>query len=49
MVVAGLLRLGHYTRFVSFSVIIGFLAGIAVNMIFGPIGCLRLAFSDSDS
>ncbi len=37
MVVAGLLRLGRYTRFVSFSVMIGFLTGIAANMIFGQI------------
>jgi sulfate permease, SulP family len=37
MVVAGLLHLGRYTRFVSFSVMIGFLTGIAANIIFGQI------------
>ncbi|MDA0160409.1 SulP family inorganic anion transporter [Solirubrobacter ginsenosidimutans] len=37
MVVAGLARLGRYTRFVSFSVMIGFLTGVAANIIFGQI------------
>ena len=37
MVVAGMLRLGRYTRFVSHSVMIGFLTGVAVNIIFGQI------------
>jgi SulP family sulfate permease len=37
MVVAGLLRLGRYTRFVSHSVMIGFLTGVAVNIVFGQI------------
>src|ERR1700729_461760 len=31
LVAAGILRLGRYTRFVSYSVMIGFLTGIAVN------------------
>lgn len=35
---AGILRLGRYTRFVSFSVMIGFLTGIAVNIV-----CSQLA------
>ncbi len=37
MVAAGLLHLGRYTRFVSHSVMIGFLSGIGVNIIFGQI------------
>ncbi len=38
LVAAGLMRLGRYTRFVSYSVMIGFLTGIAVNIICGQIG-----------
>ena len=37
MVVAGVLRLGRYTRFVSHSVMIGFLTGVAVNIVAGQI------------
>jgi SulP family sulfate permease len=37
MVVAGAFRLGRYTRFVSHSVMIGFLTGVGVNIIFGQI------------
>ena len=37
MITAGLLRLGRFTRFVSHSVMIGFLSGVAVNIIFGQI------------
>jgi SulP family sulfate permease len=37
MLAAGLLRLGRYTRFVSFSVMIGFLTGVAANIILGQI------------
>ncbi|WP_432936972.1 SulP family inorganic anion transporter [Kribbella sp. CA-253562] len=37
MVVAGLLRLGRYTRFVSHSVMIGFLTGVAVNILLGQL------------
>ena len=37
MIVAGLLRLGRFTRFVSHSVMIGFLSGVAVNIIAGQI------------
>jgi SulP family sulfate permease len=37
MVVAGILRLGRYTRFVSHSVMIGFLTGVAVNIMAGQI------------
>jgi SulP family sulfate permease len=37
MLAAGLLRLGRYVRFVSHSVMIGFLTGVAVNIGFGQI------------
>jgi sulfate permease, SulP family len=37
MIAAGLLRLGRFTRFVSHSVMVGFLSGIAVNIIAGQI------------
>jgi SulP family sulfate permease len=37
---AGLVRLGRYTRFVSYSVMIGFLSGIAVNIVCGQIASL---------
>ncbi len=37
MIGAGMLRLGRYTRFVSHSVMIGFLTGISANIIFGQI------------
>ncbi len=40
LVAAGIIRLGRYTRFVSYSVMIGFLTGIAVNIICGQIGDL---------
>jgi SulP family sulfate permease len=37
MIAAGLFRLGRYTRFVAHSVMIGFLTGVAVNIILGQI------------
>ena len=37
---AGIIRLGRYTRFVSYSVMIGFLSGIAVNIACGQIADL---------
>lgn len=37
MIAAGLARLGRYTRFVSHSVMIGFLTGIAANIILGQL------------
>ena len=37
---AGILRLGRYTRFVSYSVMIGFLTGISVNIVCGQIADL---------
>jgi sulfate permease, SulP family len=40
LVAAGIMRLGRYTRFVSYSVMIGFLTGIAVNIVCGQISDL---------
>jgi SulP family sulfate permease len=40
MVLAGLARLGKYTRFVSHSVMLGFLTGVALNIIFGQLADL---------
>jgi SulP family sulfate permease len=40
MVVAGMLKLGRFTRFVSHSVMTGFLTGVAVNIICGQLGDL---------
>ena len=37
MLLAAALRLGRYTRFVSHSVMTGFLTGIAVNIVFGQL------------
>jgi SulP family sulfate permease len=37
MVLAGVLRLGRYARFVPHSVMIGFLTGVAANIVFGQI------------
>lgn len=37
MIVAALLRLSRYIRFVSYSVMLGFLSGIAVNMVLGQL------------
>jgi SulP family sulfate permease len=37
MIVAGVARLGRYTRFVSHSVMVGFLSGVAVNIVLGQI------------
>ena len=37
VVAAGLLRLGRYIRFVSRSVMVGFLSGVAVNIILGQL------------
>jgi SulP family sulfate permease len=40
MVLAGLAHLGRYTRFVSHSVMLGFLTGVALNIIFGQLSDL---------
>jgi sulfate permease, SulP family len=37
---AGIVRLGRYTRFVSYSVMIGFLSGISVNIVCGQLADL---------
>jgi SulP family sulfate permease len=48
MIVAALLRLGRYVRFVSHSVMAGFLAGVAVNIVCGQIPDLLGADSSGD-
>ena len=48
LVAAGLVRLGRYTRFVSYSVMIGFLTGIAVNIVCGQISDLTGAPAQGD-
>ncbi|MFD4461976.1 SulP family inorganic anion transporter [Nocardia sp. NPDC058480] len=40
MLVAAVLRLGRYTRFVSHSVMTGFLLGVAANIVFGQLPVL---------
>ena len=40
LVAAGIVHLGRYTRFVSYSVMIGFLTGISVNIFCGQIAVL---------
>ena len=37
MIVAALIGLSRYIRFVSYSVMLGFLTGIAVNMVLGQL------------
>ena len=37
MILAGVARFGRYTRFVSHSVMVGFLSGVAVNIVLGQI------------
>lgn len=37
MIVAALLRLSRYIRFVSYSVMLGFLSGVAINMVLGQL------------
>jgi SulP family sulfate permease len=48
LVAAGFLRLGRYTRFVSYSVMIGFLTGISVNIVCGQIADLTGAPAHGD-
>ncbi|MEE4274534.1 MAG: SulP family inorganic anion transporter, partial [Thermoleophilia bacterium] len=48
MVVAGVLRLGRYTRFVSLSVMLGFLTGVAANIVLGQVGDLTGAEAEGD-
>ncbi len=40
MIAAGMLRWGRFTRFVSVSVLTGFLTGVAVNIVLGQLGDL---------
>ena len=47
MLVAGFCRLGRYTRFVSHSVMTGFLTGVAVNIVLGQLPDLVGASPDS--
>ena len=42
LVAVGILRLGRDTRFVSYSVMIGFLTGVSVNILCGHQGGRRL-------
>jgi SulP family sulfate permease len=46
MLAAGLLRLGRYVRFVSHSVMMGFLTGVAVNIVLGQVPDLTGASAD---
>jgi sulfate permease, SulP family len=48
LVAAGILRLGRYTRFVSYSVMIGFLTGVSVNIFCGQIAGLTGASTHGD-
>src|SRR6478736_1653288 len=48
LVAAGILRLGRYTRFVSYSVMIGFLTGVSVNIFCGQIAGLTGASTPGD-
>ena len=49
MVLAGVLKLGRYTRFVSHSVMIGFLTGVSANIIFGQLPDLTGAEAEGGS
>jgi sulfate permease, SulP family len=48
LVAAGLVGAGRYTRFVSYSVMIGFLTGISVNIVCGQIADLTGAPAQGD-
>ena len=48
MAAAGLARLGRYARFVSHSVMTGFLTGVAANIIFGQLAGLTGTTPDGD-
>jgi sulfate permease, SulP family len=48
LLAAGLARLGRYTRFVSYSVMIGFLTGVSVNIVCGQIADLTGAPAQGD-
>ena len=48
MIVAGIARMGRYMRFVSHSVMIGFLTGVSANIFFGQIPDLTGAEASGD-
>ncbi|WP_324197291.1 SulP family inorganic anion transporter [Nocardia cyriacigeorgica] len=48
MIVAAVLRLGRYTRFVSHSVMTGFLLGISANIVFGQLAQLTGVSADAE-
>ena len=48
MILAGIARLGRYTRFVSHSVMTGFLTGISVNIILSQLPSLAGANATGD-
>ena len=48
MILAGLARMGRYTRFVPHSVMIGFLTGVAANMVLGQLPDLLGAEVEGD-
>ncbi|MFE3445801.1 SulP family inorganic anion transporter [Nocardia sp. NPDC059180] len=48
MIVAAALELGRYTRFVSHSVMTGFLSGVAANIAFGQLAGFTGASADGD-
>lgn len=48
MLIAGVLRLGRYTRFVSHSVMTGFLLGISANIVFGQLPTLLGSSAQGD-
>jgi SulP family sulfate permease len=48
MVVASILRLGRYVRFVSHSVMMGFLTGVAANIVLGQFGDLTGMTGEGD-
>jgi SulP family sulfate permease len=49
MIAAGILRLGRYTRFVSLSVMVGFLTGVAANIVFGQLADLTGTTAEGDT
>ncbi|WP_280439054.1 SulP family inorganic anion transporter [Nocardia cyriacigeorgica] len=48
MILAAVLRLGRYTRFVSHSVMTGFLIGVSANIVFGQLAQLTGVRADDD-
>ncbi|MGK8465099.1 SulP family inorganic anion transporter [Nocardia cyriacigeorgica] len=48
MILAAVLRLGRYTRFVSHSVMTGFLIGVSANIVFGQLAQMTGVSADAD-